>query len=117
MKKILALCSVLILILTIFASCNNNKTTSTGRCLVTIDNQYLIVMNNSPVVMSNQSRKDNLFEEIKTGDMIKITHDGINESYPGQTGVYSCSILKTGTISDISKEVISSLNEMGWTFK
>ena len=94
------------------------KPSMTGHCLVTIDRNYLIVdEKGSPIVMSNQSNNEKLFDDLHTGDKIKITYDGINDSYPGQTGVYRCKLIKKGSIDNIPQKTLNSLEEMGWMFR
>jgi len=89
----------------------------TGRCLVSSSGAYLIVNEyGSPTVMHNQTNNAFLFEALQTGDKIKITHDEINLSYPGQTGVYSCKVLENGSIEDIPENALASLIEMNWVF-
>lgn len=87
---------------------------SIGRCLVTRNNQYMLVLDNSPIVMSRQSNNTNFFKGLDTGDEIIVVHDGIAESYPGQTGVYFIVKLSDGDIGDISENVLIELTELGW---
>ena len=87
---------------------------STGRCIVTSSGSYLILMDNSPVSMSNSSGNADLFADLQTGDEILILHDGIQETYPGRTGVYFCKKLSYGTIADIPTDIIETLSPMGW---
>lgn len=85
-----------------------------GRCLVAESGSYMLIDGNSPVVMTDRSSGKDLFSELSTGDKIFVVHDGIAESYPGQTGAYFCLRLEEGDISDISESVIASLTELGW---
>lgn len=85
-----------------------------GRCLVAENGSYMLIEENSPIVMSDRSSEKDLFSGLSTGDKILVVHDGIAESYPGQTGAYFCLRLSKGDISDIPKEVITSLRELGW---
>jgi hypothetical protein len=90
----------------------------TGRCLVSSSGDYLIVNDKgSPIVMSNRSNNESLFESLKTGDKIKITYDGLYQSYPLRTGVYSCKVLENGSIEDIPENILTSLKEMNWVFQ
>lgn len=92
----------------------NGYTASVGRCIETGNDSYMIVIDNSPVVMSNQSISDDLFEDLDTGDKILVIHDGIDEKYPGGTGAYMIIELQDGSIKDIPEDVVKRLNEMGW---
>lgn len=87
---------------------------STGRCIVTTNGSYMILLDNSPVSMSNRSGNESLFSELKTGDEILVLHDGIQETYPSGTGVYYCRRLEEGSIADIPDDIIESLSSMGW---
>lgn len=92
----------------------NSLSFSTGRCLVASNGAYLILIDSGPVVMSNRTDNAELFSDIRTGDEIRILHDGIQETYPGGTGVYSCKVLSEGSIDDIPEDIIESLSVMGW---
>ena len=117
MKRLMICLLIAVLVLTggivwyMNANCMNF---STGRCIVTSNGSYMILLDNSPIKMSNQSGKDNLFDDIQTGDEILILHDGIEDSYPGGTGVYFCKKQASGSVSDIPTEIIESLGPMGW---
>lgn len=85
-----------------------------GRCLIAIDGSYLLVDDNSPIEISNCSSNEELFSDLKTGDKILVVHNGVNESYPARTGAYFCMRIGSGSIDDISEEVIHELTELGW---
>ncbi|MBE6587069.1 MAG: hypothetical protein E7647_01485 [Ruminococcaceae bacterium] len=78
------------------------------------DGKSLIIIDNSPVVMGNCTKNDDLFDGLSDGDKILLLHDGIEESYPGGTGAYYVKKIEDGSISDIPESVISSLTELGW---
>ena len=87
---------------------------SKGRVLITDTGSYMIIMDNSPIVMSNRSKNEKIFEGLTNGDEIMIVHDGIQESYPGGTGVYFCKKLADGEYKDLPEQVLLSLIEMGY---
>lgn len=91
---------------------------STGRCLVAANargNQsYMIILDGSPVVMSDRSKSSRLFDGLATGDEILVVHDGIQETYPGGTGAYLCLRLSSGSITNIPPDVTRELTELGW---
>ena len=87
---------------------------SRGRCLVSSNGSYLVIVDKSPIVMSNLSGREDFFEGLETGDEIWIIHDGVNESYPGGTGVYFCKRLSEGSVEDIDRDVLERLTELGW---
>jgi len=86
---------------------------SQGRYLEAKDGQAMLILDNSPIEMSNRTDKK-LYDKLDIGDEILVVHDGIAESYPGKTCVYAVFKLKDGTIDDISQNVIDSLVELGW---
>lgn len=86
-----------------------------GRVLIADNGSYLIILDDySPIRMSDQSRGGGLFSDLQTGDRIRILHDEIKLSYPGQTDVYSLRVLEKGSIDDIPSDVISALKRIGW---
>lgn len=87
---------------------------SIGRYMRTSAGSHLILLDNAPIIMSNHSESENLFDGLNTGDEIKISHGDIQESYPGGTGVYSCKLISKGSIDDIPKDMIESLSSMGY---
>lgn len=74
----------------------------------------LLILDGSPFVMGDRSEGENLFDGLETGDKILVLHDGLCESYPGQTGVYWIKRLGAGSLADISSDVLDSLVQMGW---
>lgn len=86
---------------------------STGRFLRADNGTAMIVCDNSPISMSNQTDRD-LFGRLETGDKIWVLHDGIAESYPGRTGVYVVLRLAKGSIADIGQGVLDALHDLGW---
>ncbi len=86
-----------------------------GRVLIADNGSYLIVLDDhSPIKMFDCSKNGGLFLDLKTGDRIRILHDGVRESYPGQTGVYSIRLLDRGDMEDIPEDVLNALRQLGW---
>ena len=75
---------------------------------------HIIIIENSPVVLRNSAGKLDLFTGLTSGDKIFILHDGIQESYPGQTGVYALLKISSGPITAVPKDILISLRELGW---
>ena len=86
-----------------------------GRILIADDGSYLIILDDySPVRMSDQSKNGGLFIGLQTGDSVRVLHDGVRLSYPGQTNIYRLRLLARGTYDDIPDEVVRVLEELGW---
>ncbi len=86
-----------------------------GRVLVADNGSYLIILDDhSPIKMSDLTRKGGAFLDLQTGDKIRILHDGIRLSYPGQTGVYRIRLLERGSEADIPADIWDSLRQLGW---
>ena len=113
-KKILVIISVIVCVIAIgvFILAGKGISPSVGQYLRT-DNSDMIILGKSPIVMSTRSGKE-MFEKYEIGDKILVLHDGINESYPGSTGVYFSVKLADGHISHISETVLRQLCELGW---
>lgn len=88
---------------------------STGRCVVDAGGNYLLILNGSPICMGDRSSGKDLFEGLTTGDEILVLHDGIMETWPGQTGAYYVKKLSDGSMADIPEDLIQDLSQMGWT--
>ena len=86
---------------------------STGRYLEAKNGVAMLVLDNSPIQMSNRTKRD-LFDGFDIGDEILVIHDGIQETYPGKTGVYAVFKRGEGTAGDIPQNVVDTLTELGW---
>lgn len=85
-----------------------------GRCIKTENGSCMLLMDNSPVVLSNHTLFDDPFGDYGTGDLLLVLHDGVNETYPGGTGAYFTLRLSRGTGGDVPREILDVLSEMGW---
>lgn len=104
---------VVLLCVTVGVMSSRSLGISTGRFLRAEHGAAMMVCDNSPISLSNQTNRD-LFDGLETGDKILVLHDGIAESYPGQTGAYAVIRLKKGSIADIPQGVLESLRDLGW---
>ena len=110
--------SLVVIVVVIIAICIVNPQTITGRCLVTTDGTYMIVdKNGSPIVMDNQSDNESLFDGLNSGDKIIVICDMIKTSYPGNTGVTKCQLIKKGSLEDVPEATLSELRDMGYRFE
>jgi hypothetical protein len=105
---VIALCALALLLLS-----RNSLSFSRGRCVVSGD-RYLLIVNHSPIVLSDRSRGGDLLEGISAGDELLVLHDGIQESYPAHTGAYAAWKLGSGSIEDLPLEVLEPLMDLGW---
>lgn len=113
-KRAVLLCGLLCALL--LTACGG-KDTLEGRYLRAENGAPLIVTEDGePITLSDQSRDSGLFDSLTSGDCIQITHDGISETYPGQTGAYTCKLLEEGTLDDIPEDTLTALEDLGWDF-
>ena len=114
-KKILISLSVIvcIIVIGIFILAGRGFSPSEG-IFLDAGSSKIILLDGSPVVMSNLTGNDDAFENFNTGDRLLVLHDGILESYPAQTGVYFIIKLGEDKAEEISETVIQQLAEMGW---
>lgn len=114
-KKVLVICTVVICVLVvgIFIFAGMGISSHTGLYLHSDNGSHLIIMDNSPIVMSDRENED-MFKNLTDGDRILIFHDSIQESYPGRTLVYAYLKLSDGELPDIPENVIRDLCELGW---
>lgn len=88
---------------------------SRGRCLITKNNEYMLVLDNSPYCMNTNHK--NMFKGLENGDEILVLHGFLLQTYPGETGVYFVRKTADGDITDISDDVLIELAQMGWIDK
>ena len=77
----------------------------------------MILDDGGAITMSNQTGDATIFDDLKSGDTIKVTYDEIAESYPAQTTIYSCELIERGSKEDIPQDSLDQLQEMGWAFE
>ncbi len=107
-----ALLALLLLVLGVMAA--KNLSFRMGTCIKTENGGCLLLMEDSPVVLSGKTAFAR-FDEYRTGDRLLVLHDGILETYPGRTGVYLVIRLNKGDGTGVPQEIINILSEMGWT--
>ena len=113
-KKRILLIVLALLVIGAAALIVSGLTPASGYVIAADNGSFLIVLDDSPVVMSNRTKDDNLFVGLQTGNEILILRDGIAESYPAQTGVYFCMNISAGSPDKIPQHIIDSLTELGW---
>ncbi|MBR6709186.1 MAG: hypothetical protein IKL84_05855 [Clostridia bacterium] len=116
-KTFILLCVILALILVIGGGLLYMSVKSLGFSVgrvLSADGRMILVLGDSPVVMSNRMGRETPFDGLSDGDKVLVLHDGVAESYPGQTGVYALFKLSDGSIADISDGVLIQLTELGW---
>ena len=103
---------VILVIAFLFFISSRDMWFSKGRCLITKNNEYILIMDKSPYRMSTSNKS--MFKGLDNGDEIIALTGVFLDSYPGQVGVYF--VLKTadGDISDISVDVLTELTKRGW---
>lgn len=110
---ILIICAVLIVAAAAVVLLSGGTGMSTGVCVRADNGGCLIVLDGSPVSMHQRSGGD-MFSGLDTGDRLFIIHDGIAETYPGQTGVYFALKLSDGDRDDVPADVLHDLRQLGW---
>lgn len=119
-KKILVLFSLILSMLIILSASSvfvinrYSLSVSQGLYLSAENNAHMLIEMNSPIKMNNLTDNEKLFEALSDGDEILVIHNGVQESYPGSTGVYTVFKLSDGDISDISENILDSLSDLGW---
>ncbi len=117
-KILLGICIGIIILIApiLFVTNGFRHTVTTGVCLVA-DNSVIVIVDDTPMKISNQSSNENLFADLQTGDKVIITHDGVQETYPAKTGVYKLLKIDTDCIDEVPTNTITQLAEMGYIFK
>ena len=119
-SSLMVLCCILILFC--ISGCHPSdliRSTATGRYIRGRSGAHLILIEEgysgtAVCTMGNQTGDETIFDDLQTGDRIRITCDNFRETYPLQTTVFSCKKLESGNINDIPQEHIEYLTERGW---
>ncbi|MBQ4560336.1 MAG: hypothetical protein IJA54_08470, partial [Tyzzerella sp.] len=77
---------ILLLIVTVCIIGIKGYGISKGRLYLAEKHTYLIDDRDMAMLVSDQSKKRNLFQGYKSGDEVLIVHDGVEETYPSRTG-------------------------------
>ena len=73
-----------------------------GRLLLAENGTALLVTEDrTPIALSVQAEGNDPWAGYRSGDRIRVTHDGVNETYPAQTRAYAWEQLEEGTLEDI----------------
>ena len=114
----IGLVSVLVLlVLCVGVMACNSLSFRVGRCIKAANGSSMLLMDHSPVVLSNHTLSTHPFSDYRTGDLLLVLHDGIQETYPGGTGAYLTLRLQKGTAGDIPQTVVNALAELGWVIE
>ena len=83
---------------------------SVGRLYLSNDKACL-VDEGKAMIMSDQSDGKKLFDRLNIGDLILVIHDGVNLSYPAQTGAYRVFRLSKGNENDLPENLGMGVDE------
>ena len=114
MKRLKWIIPVVLLIVIIAAAAFILSRGTVGYCIVADNSSRIIVMDNSPVVLSNHTLDKNALYKYDTGDKLLILHGPVRETFPGGTDVYFSMKIGEGSAKDIPDEIFTILYEMGW---
>ena len=112
--------AVLILVVLMCGCGNNNKDTepegnwSEAIFLKTARDPMIYLEGEGPCRVFLED--NDVFKDLKTGDVVKIKWTIIEESYPGQMTCIDAAFVRSGGENEMAKirNEIEKLNEMGW---
>ena len=114
MKRLKWIIPIAVFVMIIAAAAFILSRGTVGYCIVTDNGSRILVLDNSPVVLSNRTFDKNALYKYDTGDKLLILHSAVRESYPGGTNVYFCMKIGEGSAKDIPADIFLSLYELGW---
>lgn len=110
-------CLLIVLLLLIIGGITymsaNSLSFSVGRFLDT-NGSYMLILDESPIHLFSNTNNPHLFADLSDGDKVLVLHDGINETYPGNTCVHAILKLEDGSITDIQDDILTQLTALGW---
>lgn len=94
----------------------NDYGITVGRLLIE-GNDYMVIDGKTPIILSDQNEKKNVFAGLSTGDKILAVHGGVDESLPARTGAYHIFRIAKGDESDIPDDVIITVVEKDYEYE
>lgn len=94
-------------------------TETEGRALIALNREgslstLLVTEDGEAIVLTTEI--NDAFCGWSSGDRVRVTHDGVSETFPAQTEVYDYKTLAEGDWSDIPEETVTALKDLGWDF-
>lgn len=87
---------------------------SEGLFMPCTNGSYLMITDNGYCSAVELCSDDTFFEGLSAGDVIRVSHDSVRETFPGSTVVYELEKVSDGGIEDIPGDILEQLREMGW---
>lgn len=114
-------CILWVCLLAVLAACaapaEQELTETEGRLLLAENGTAMLVTEDgTPIALSVQAEGDGPWAGYHSGDRVRVTHDGVKETYPAQTGAYDWERLEEGTLEDVRSETLEMLEGLGWDF-
>lgn len=72
-KKIPTICILLVLML-LFAGCTRDTQVVTGRCIKMEQDNYAILIDNTPTILGTHLVKESTLAKLNTGDLLEVTY-------------------------------------------
>ena len=94
-------------------------TETEGRALIALNREgslstLLVTEDGEAIVLTTEI--NDAFCGWSSGDRVRVTHDGVSDTFPAQTEVYDYKTLAEGDWSDIPEETMTALKDLGWDF-
>ncbi len=83
-----------------------------GRMLICNNDTFMLIADGSPIALNVDELKD--IDKYTDGDLIRVWHDGVEETYPARTKVYKVKLIEKGSMADLDENVVRNLCDMGW---
>ncbi len=74
----------------------------------------MVLMDNSPVVIRDETPRKKAFDKYSTGDKILLLTGPVAESWPGRAEMHWCIKLDGGNYADIPQDIRTQLAELGY---
>lgn len=113
---IIAVSALLLTIFTILTILSSRDISFSKGIYYKTDTSHFIIRGSTPIVLSNKTNNEKIFEKLSDGDEILILHDGIRESYPCATSAYLCIKTADGKPEDVPRDIIEALDSINNTF-
>lgn len=113
-KRLIPLAAAVIA-MAMFAFIRGGLGFKTAYVIKTDSDTEMVLMDNSPVVVKDETPRKNAFKNCSTGDRVLVVASAVAESWPGRTSVHWCVKIDGGDYTNIPEDVLAHLSELGYT--
>ena len=104
--------AVITLVVAVMAFVYGGMGLKTAYVIKTASGTDMVLIDNGPVVIRDETPRKNAFRNYSTGDKILVITGAVAESWPGRADMHWCVKLDGGDYTDIPADIRAQLKEL-----